>query len=128
AKISRRKIPFLRAKDFPVSSTDPCSSVFIGGFTLSCLRGRNSVYKHAASCRVQLEVGVRLPRDARKRRTNNESDMECGDLSPLSCRRRAHSGDKSPHSKRAVIVRLQLTKAAPEATPPSNCTSSKPNG
>ncbi len=25
-----------------------------------------------------------LPRDPRKRRTNNESDMECGDLSDLS--------------------------------------------
>jgi len=33
---------------------------------------------------VQLELGVSLPRDARKRRTNNESDMECGDLSDLS--------------------------------------------
>jgi len=31
---------------------------------------------------VQLELGVSLPRDARKRRTN--SDMERGDLSPLS--------------------------------------------
>ena len=74
--------------------------------------------------RVQLEVGVRLPRDARKRRTNNESDMECGDLSPLWPRRQNESGDKSPHSKRGVIVRLQLTKAAPEATPTFNCTRS----
>jgi len=64
-----------------------------------------------------------LPRDTGKRRADNESDMECGDLSPLSFWRPGHSGDKSPHSKRAVIVRLLLTKAAPEATPTSyNCT------
>src|SRR5439155_23191392 len=63
-----------------------------------------------------------LPLDARKRGTNNECDMECGDLSPLSCRRPGHSGDKSPHSKRAVIVRLHLTKAEPEVTPTSNRT------
>ena len=31
-----------------------------------------------------LEVGVTVPRDERKRRANNESDMECGDLSALS--------------------------------------------
>jgi len=32
--------------------------------------------------------------------------MECGDLSPLRPRRQKESGDKSPHSKRAVIVHL----------------------
>src|SRR5437016_3400280 len=48
-----------------------------------------------------------LLRGAHKRRTNNESDMECGDL--------------SPHSKRAVIVHLHQTKAEPEVTP-TNCT------
>jgi len=45
--------------------------------------------------------------------------MECGDLSdlsPLSFWRRGHSGDKSPHSKRAVIAHLHLIKAAPEAS------------
>src|SRR5438876_11915676 len=36
--------------------------------------------------------------------------MECGDLSPLSFWRRGHSGDKSPHSKRAVIAHLHLIK------------------
>ena len=48
--------------------------------------------------------------------------MECGDLSPLWPRRQNERGDKSPHSKRAVIVRLQLTEAAPQATPTSSCT------
>ena len=48
--------------------------------------------------------------------------MEGGDLSPLWHRRQNESGDKSPHSKRAVIVRLQLTKAGPEVTPTSSCT------
>jgi len=56
--------------------------------------------------RAQLEeVRVRLPRDARKRGTNNECAMERGDLSglsPLSFRRPGHSGDKSLHSKGAV--------------------------
>ena len=33
--------------------------------------------------------------------------------------------DKSPHSKRAGC--LQLSKAAPEATPTSNCTGGKVN-
>src|SRR5437867_12520137 len=60
--------------------------------------------------------------DARKRRTNDESIW-----SAATCRRfptdtRYHSGDKSPHSKRAVIVRLYLTKAETEATRTSNCT------
>jgi len=45
--------------------------------------------------------------------------MECGDLSPLWHRRQNESGDKSPHSKRAVI---ELTKAGPEVTPTSSCT------
>jgi len=31
-------------------------------------------------------------------------------------------GDKSPHSKRAVIVHLHLTKATSETTPTFNCT------
>ena len=58
---------------------------------------------------VQLEVGVSFCRGMRaKGRTNNESEMECGDLSPLWHRRQNESGDKSPHSKRAVI---ELTKA-----------------
>jgi len=30
-----------------------------------------------------------------------QSDMECGDLSPLSSCRGDHSGDKSPHFKSA---------------------------
>jgi len=45
--------------------------------------------------------------------------MECGDLSdlsPLWPRRQKESGDKSPHSKRAVIAHLHLIKAAPEAS------------
>src|SRR5437867_8675978 len=67
---------------------------------------------------VQLESGSQAAAGCTQK-TNNESDMECGDLSdlsPLSFLRRGHSGDKSPHSKRAVIVRMQLTKAAPGAT------------
>src|SRR2546425_10468701 len=60
--------------------------------------------------------------DARKRRTNDESIW-----SAATCRRfptdtEYHSGDKSPHSKRAVIVQLHLTKAEPEATRTSNYT------
>jgi len=51
-----------------------------------------------------LEVGVTVPRDERKRRANNESDMECGDLSPLSFWRRGHSGGKSPHSQKSWFV------------------------
>jgi prevent-host-death family protein len=47
--------------------------------------------------------------------------------SAATCRRfptdtEYHSGDKSPHSKRAVIVQLHLTKAEPEATRTSNYT------
>src|SRR2546427_6930228 len=57
--------------------------------------------------------------------TNDECDMECGDLSPLFFRRPGHSGDKSPHSKKIVIVHLHLTKAEPEATRASNCTHAK---
>jgi len=37
-------------------------------------------------------------------------------LSPLWPRRQKESGDKSPHSKRAVIAHLHLIKAAPEAS------------
>ena len=48
--------------------------------------------------------------------------MECGDLSPLWPRRQNESGDKSPHSKRAVIAHLHLTKAAPKVTRTFNCT------
>src|SRR5439155_24316959 len=39
---------------------------------------------------------------------------------------RIKSRDKSPHSKRAVIVRLYLTKAETEATRTSNCTRCRP--
>ena len=60
--------------------------------------------------------------DARKKRTNNKSDMECGDLPPLSFLRRGNSGDKSPHSERAVIAHLHLTKAAPKVTRTFNWT------
>jgi len=45
-----------------------------------------------------------MPRDERKRRANNESDMECGDLSPLWPRRQNESGDKSPHSQKSWFV------------------------
>src|SRR6266498_3560262 len=72
-----------------------------GATTLNCLQ--------CLGCNWKCESG--LPRDARKRRTNNESIW-----SAATCRRfptdtQYHSGDKSPHSKRALIVQLHLTKA-----------------
>src|SRR5206468_12106370 len=73
---------------------------------------------------IKSESQFLLP-EARKRRTNDECDMECGDLWPLSFRRPGHSGDKSPHSTKIVIVHLHLTKAEPEATRASNCTHAK---
>src|SRR5437870_9917093 len=43
-------------------------------------------------------------------------------LSRLSFWRRGHSGDKSPHSKEAVIAHVHRIKVAPEANSTSNYT------
>src|SRR5438034_11051912 len=44
--------------------------------------------------------------DARKRRTNDESIWSAATCRRFPTHTEYHSGDKSPHSKRAVIVQL----------------------
>src|SRR5213593_1448316 len=83
------------------------------------IKAQNPKPESESEDRVQLRVRVRM------RAKDGQIDEYI--WSAATCRlfptdTEYHSGDKSPHSKRAVIVQLHLTKAEPEATRTSNYT------